>query len=558
MRRGYATLGACAAMVIAFACLAWSRRWIADDGLIVVRTARELLAGNGPTYNAFERTEPNTSTLWMYVVALVASITRADITFVAIVTGAALTVAGLVLALDGARRLDRTLGGTEIMLPFGVLVMIGAYPFWDYATAGLENGLVICWLAGTWWLLVALVRTPERRLRTTAFVFGLGPLVRPELAVATVVWLVAGWLIVRPPRGRAIKLGAIAVALPIAYEVFRAGYYGTLVPLPAIAKSATSSHWLRGLAYLLDFQRPYLLWIPVAAIAVVLAAMFMHGRTRVAVAAPVVIGVVLALYVVRVGGDFMHARMLLAPLFAIALPVAMIPVRRATIPAIAIIVVWAVVVGSWRDDHKSHATTDGIEDEHSGYVVWTAHEHPTQPRYFVHSDRPASFVAADELLVGRRKLIDEDNRMNIAMNPELPGPIVYACGRLGTGGFIAPIDGIVGDQMGLANPIGARITPTCPTCMAGHEKPLPTEWLLAEFAAPDVTIPGVRPEVVTAARHVLGCGAIAELLASTRDPLTPRRFWDNLTGAIARTRLVIPADPHAAEQTFCGNNAPRN
>ncbi len=31
---------------------AWQRRWIADDGLIVLRTVRNLLAGNGPVFNA--------------------------------------------------------------------------------------------------------------------------------------------------------------------------------------------------------------------------------------------------------------------------------------------------------------------------------------------------------------------------------------------------------------------------------------------------------------------------------------------------------------------------
>ena len=30
---------------------AWERRWIADDGLIVLRTVRNLLAGNGPVFN---------------------------------------------------------------------------------------------------------------------------------------------------------------------------------------------------------------------------------------------------------------------------------------------------------------------------------------------------------------------------------------------------------------------------------------------------------------------------------------------------------------------------
>ena len=42
----------------------WQRRWIADDGLIVLRTVRNLLAGNGPVFNASERVESNTSTAW--------------------------------------------------------------------------------------------------------------------------------------------------------------------------------------------------------------------------------------------------------------------------------------------------------------------------------------------------------------------------------------------------------------------------------------------------------------------------------------------------------------
>lgn len=46
---------------------AWQRRWIADDGLIVLRTVRNLLAGNGPVFNAGERVESNTSTLWTFL-----------------------------------------------------------------------------------------------------------------------------------------------------------------------------------------------------------------------------------------------------------------------------------------------------------------------------------------------------------------------------------------------------------------------------------------------------------------------------------------------------------
>jgi len=47
------------------------------------------------------------------------------------------------------------------------------------------------------------------------------------------------------------------------------------------------------------------------------------------------------------------------------------------------------------------------------------------------------------------------------------------------------------------------------------------------------------------------CGAIAEMLDSVRAPLTFRRFLSNLTGSVARTRLVIPSNPRDAERVFC-------
>ena len=55
----------------------WMRRWISDDGLIVLRTVRNLLAGNGPVFNAGERVETNTSTLWQYLIYVVGLVSDA-------------------------------------------------------------------------------------------------------------------------------------------------------------------------------------------------------------------------------------------------------------------------------------------------------------------------------------------------------------------------------------------------------------------------------------------------------------------------------------------------
>src|ERR1700745_4532062 len=56
-----------AVVAVLFGWGAWNRRWIADDGLIVLRTVRNLLAGNGPVFNEGERVEANTSTAWTYL-----------------------------------------------------------------------------------------------------------------------------------------------------------------------------------------------------------------------------------------------------------------------------------------------------------------------------------------------------------------------------------------------------------------------------------------------------------------------------------------------------------
>src|SRR4051812_12445564 len=60
-----------AVVAVLFGWGAWQRRWIADDGLIVLRTVRNLLAGNGPVFNAGERVEANTSTVWTYLLYVV-------------------------------------------------------------------------------------------------------------------------------------------------------------------------------------------------------------------------------------------------------------------------------------------------------------------------------------------------------------------------------------------------------------------------------------------------------------------------------------------------------
>ncbi|NLE79516.1 MAG: hypothetical protein GX610_08010, partial [Rhodococcus sp.] len=137
---------------------AWERRWIADDGLIVLRTVRNLLAGNGPVFNAGERVETNTSTAWTCIVYAFSWLTEIRLEYVVLTIALVLSTSAIALAMFGTARLYRgtAFGGSGplLLLPAGVLVYIAVPPARDFATSGLETCLVIFWIALLWWMLV--------------------------------------------------------------------------------------------------------------------------------------------------------------------------------------------------------------------------------------------------------------------------------------------------------------------------------------------------------------------------------------------------------------------
>ena len=144
---------------------AWQRRWIADDGLIVLRTVRNLMAGNGPVFNVGERVEANTSTVWTYLIylgGLIGGPVRLE--YVALAFALLLSVLGVVFAMLGAGRLyaPSMRGRRALMLPAGALVYIAVPPARDFATSGLENGLVMAYLGLLWWMMVCWSQATRR------------------------------------------------------------------------------------------------------------------------------------------------------------------------------------------------------------------------------------------------------------------------------------------------------------------------------------------------------------------------------------------------------------
>lgn len=174
------------------------RRWISDDGLIVLRTVRNLEAGNGPVFNVGERVEANTSTLWQYLILLVSWVTNAPLEAIAVNLGLLLSIAAMMLGAWGtARSLFRSSQADAeeytsrhaattmpLVAPAGALVYLALPPARDFFTSGLEWGLAIFYLAVLWVLLQRWAEGTSGQITYwVALWAGLSWLVRPEFAL---------------------------------------------------------------------------------------------------------------------------------------------------------------------------------------------------------------------------------------------------------------------------------------------------------------------------------------------------------------------------------------
>lgn len=552
---------------------AWRRRWITDDGLIAARTVRQILAGHGPVFNAGERVEANTSALWTWLLAAGGWVTRADVYQVMIGAGLVLAPLGLLFALLGARRLHAPAG--RPVIPLGALVVLALPPFWDFATSGLEESLVFCWLGLCWWLMVGLSQdaAPPRRAYALAFAAGLGWLVRPDMALGTVCFLAALWFVLRPGLRRSAALLGVAGALPLAYEIFRMGYYGMLVPNTAVAKEASDVDFRLGMRYLGNFLSPYHLWIPGLVLAAMVPAVVgwrrMDTARRAAVAAALASALLMTFYVVAIGGDFMHARMLLPGTFALLLPVMAVPLpalrspRRLVAVALgtALLAGWAGACAAWWRLPQTPGIIPhtGITDERAFWAARVGTDDPTSATPYVDAmigktSDPASLagIFARDEKSGVPLLVFVPPRSNtlVAIPLDRPGsPIASPGDILGTLGAALPLNALVIDTHGLSYILGSHFAPG-QHGRVGHDKYAGAVWIVADYS--DATsVPGIDPVQLAEARSALGCGEMSELRTATEAPLTWGRFWDNIGGSLALTEMRIPNDPAAAVTEYC-------
>jgi arabinofuranosyltransferase len=360
---------------------------------------------------------------------------------------------------------------------------------------------------------------------------------------------------------RRARVVAALVALPLAYQVFRMGYFGTAVPGTALAKEAAQARWGAGWSYVRDTITHYELWIPLVVLGAVaylplVVGLFRSDRRRgvLVVAAFVTGGLLYAAYVVRVGGDYFQARLVLPSLIAWCAPVAVVPLRKA-FAGVALIVPWAAYAAlapeaaGWRFDGSADLPVtaaargwgpDGalVSFFSREAVYFHGKRLPARPAAGVRTPAIASY--------------------GIGISSYAIGPRLYTL-----------------DLLGLADPLTARLELER-RGLPGHEKPLPAPWVVARLLEPGAAVgpehfptPFTMPRLIPAARSpaelteqaawaraALECPRLRELRASYEAPLTIGRFVSNLVDSIPNARLRIPPDPEDAYRRFCGPGVP--
>ena len=562
---------------------AWTYRWVDEDAFIDFRVIHNLLAGHGPVFNVGERVEVDSDPLWMATLALVhlvlpmVSLAWTSVALGLICTAGAFLAAGRAAAVLCERRV----GGTPI--PVGLVMVSAVAGVWEFATSGLEMSMVFLWLASSFLLLARVERSRTHAL-PAAVVAGLGVLIRPELALGSATYLVALVALVAAPswrgagarHGRIAATVAAAVAIPVASEIARMAYYALVIPNTGLAKAAASTWWSQGFRYLWNFVGPYWLWLPLVACASLVARLAVPWWRRgdragvLLLATPLVVAAADAFYVVAIGGDYMHARLLLPAFFAASLPVVVTTrqLRGMTAATVAVVAVWAVVCAGWLRYVPGPAlpgnTTAYISNERNNWISATGVAHPITTADYRRalSGRAGAVLRslANSVPAGHQEMVvitdpyapivASDARP--ARSP-LPFTLAVNLPAIGVIGDLVGPDVYVFDSYSLADPIGSHTTVAVHT-RPGHEKYLGPAWMVARFGVPgSPSVPGGPSDAqVSAARRALGCQPLAGYLRSITSPLTLGRAWSDIVHSFSYTGFSFSPEPRVAVRQLCG------
>jgi len=302
---------------------AFTLSWLCDDAFASFRYAQNWARGIGLVFNAHERVEGITNPLWTIALGVVSrwgfNIERAALQFG--IWAFVLCVLGLYF-LHARQRAKISLWS----LPIGALLAVADRDWATFATGGLETSAFSLSVLVSY--ILAWTLSPVMAGMGAGLGIAVCGMLRPDGAIFVVPLALA---FVGKRRAGLLPYLAGSLVPLAAFHVWRHGYYGSWLPNTYYAKSAFLSWWSQGFVYLGYFalRHAAVIAVALAASAYLIVQSFLdrvkqgnRASERPITAEAGLHGLVVAwamilaytLSVVRVGGDFMYARMLVPAL----------------------------------------------------------------------------------------------------------------------------------------------------------------------------------------------------------------------------------------------------
>jgi hypothetical protein len=298
---------------------AWSQWWTTDDAYISFRYARNLSEGFGLVFNEGERVEGYSNFLWTLWCAAGLSL-GFEAEGWANFWGLLFYIGSILLLIWNHDGWNRRIADAKWWIPVAAMGAVAHRDWQVWATSGLETAFFTFLLLASY-LAFAWHHSSARWLAFSGLLAGLAALTRPDGLLPA---LVLGLFVIaygRPRLRAALAYGMPCLSLWLPFLAWRLWYYGDIVPNTYYAKSAYLAWYEQGWHYLALYFEKYwvLLFSPALLLAVYLIRRIRSPvlrdddgyRWQLHVLLAVSIAVVYTFYIVRVGGDFMFARMLI-------------------------------------------------------------------------------------------------------------------------------------------------------------------------------------------------------------------------------------------------------
>ncbi|MCF7836328.1 hypothetical protein K9N08_01690 [Candidatus Gracilibacteria bacterium] len=285
------------------------RAWVSEDAFITLRVVDNFVNGFGLRWNILERVQVFTHPLWLFLLTPFYFFTHEPFfttIFVSIIT----TFASVWLLVFKIAK-------TKIAAIFALLPLIFSSAFLDFSTSGLENPLTHLLLAA--FIFIFIQKSSSRQIFLLALFAALAGLNRLD-AILFFLPALAFVFFTSPKKFQSCGIILLGLLPLFFWEIFSIVYFGFPFPNTAYAKLATGVSSLdllrQGGRYFLDSFIRDPIMLPT-----VLAGSVFAFTARNKKFLAIVFGMLFyALYILKIGGDFMSGRFFTPLLFvAVAL-----------------------------------------------------------------------------------------------------------------------------------------------------------------------------------------------------------------------------------------------